>query len=210
MLNPLRPTTIVMTLGFTAVLALGIWAAPGFAEATSAWWHVNVGSRPSDLVPGGKGTVVVSMTNVGDQAINGENAPVMVTDTLPAGVVAKDAWDVAGPEGTHNPAEESEKCSVTTVVVSTVVCAFRGVLPPYTRLEVSIYVNEEEDLSAGYPIDQVKISGGDAPETSASDPLATGRVSPRLASKHLNRCLKTWADHWIDRRGRIRFNGPLR
>ena len=46
----------------------------------------------SYLKPGGKGTVVVAVTNLGDAVANGGGgAPIVVTDMLPVGVSASSA-----------------------------------------------------------------------------------------------------------------------
>src|ERR1700733_4693863 len=91
---------VVMTM-MTLVIAIAT-ASPAVADETATpWWHVQVGSRPTVLTPGRERTVVVSATNLGDGNVNGESAPLVVTDTLPAGVEAEagKAWYTAGWDG---------------------------------------------------------------------------------------------------------------
>ena len=66
------------------VVAIG--AAPASAASTSAWWHMRSGTRPTNLPPGGEGALFVVATNVGDGAINAEEHPITISDTLPAGL----------------------------------------------------------------------------------------------------------------------------
>ncbi len=154
-------------LGMT-ILALGMVATP--ASATEAfpevpWWHVNVGSRPTYLPPGGEGTVVILATNLGDGEVNGsEGAPVTVKDKLPAGIEATEAFYAAGSgtEGFYGRGP----CSGS----SEVVCSFAGFLPPYRRVEVKIRVSVNGTLD-GQLADDVSVSGGGAPGVSVSDPL---------------------------------------
>lgn len=57
-------------------------AAPAFAA--EPWWHLTSGSRPTELPPGGEGTMVVQAVNLGDESTNGGLSSVSITDTLPA------------------------------------------------------------------------------------------------------------------------------
>jgi hypothetical protein len=167
--NPIiRVRVIVVIVFFLIALAFGECAAPVFAEAVAPWWHINVGSRPTRLAPGREGTIVVSATNFGDGEVNEGGGTVTVTDRLPVGVEATKALYVAGLDGEDG----HETCSVPTAAM--VVCAFSGVLPPYQRLEVRIYVRMKEPLAAGKLTDGVNISGGDAPSISVNGSLTVG------------------------------------
>jgi hypothetical protein len=166
MLSVLLGATILL-LGFNARFAVS-----ACSTISSPWWHVNVGARPTSLQPGHEGTVVVSATNLGDGEVNGDEehggAPVVVTDTLPEGVEAIEAFYLAGQSGTSGEG----KCAV--LLASEVMCKFDGVLGPYIRLEVDIYVNVKEGLPTGELLDGVGITGGGVPEVSLSHPVAVG------------------------------------
>ena len=124
-------------LCYSCLLSLALASAtPAFAEELpeAPWWHVNVGSRPTYLAPGGEGTVVVSATNLGDGEVEWRGgAPVILTDKLPKGVDGDgNGLFRAGLRGTS----VKESCSGS----SEVVCTVEGVLPPYQRLEAKIKV----------------------------------------------------------------------
>ena len=82
----------VRVVALAAVLALGI-ALLGTSSAraaggpTAGWWHVSSTSLPTNLKPGGEGTITVTASNVGDVPIKGtEEHPIVLTDLLPPGV----------------------------------------------------------------------------------------------------------------------------
>jgi hypothetical protein len=149
------------------MIGLEVGATSVFAEAADPWWHVNVGSRPTVLAKGGEGTVVVSVSNLGDGEIN---APVTVTDTLPTDVEATSAVYLAGVYG-------SDGKGTCPISGRTVVCSFGGILPPYQRLEVKIYVKVDEGSPAGELADGVTVSGGGAASVSTSNALIVGEGS---------------------------------
>ncbi len=170
MFDSLRPRAVLpaCVAAIALVLAAGVPAA--FAEEAlpeAPWWHVNVGSRPTALAPGGEGTIAVLATNLGDGQVNGESVPVTLTDKLPAGVSAisahfesKSFLNQGGLEG---------GCSVPSP--QTVVCSDPGDLSTYTRLEVNIQVKLGATLPEGKIFDGVSVSGGETPPVSVSDPL---------------------------------------
>ncbi len=168
MFDSLRPRTILLAFALSIGLAYGVGTTSALAEAISPWWHVNVGSRPTVLPKGGDATVVVSATNLGDGEVSGVGAPVTIKDELPEGVEATSAFYVAGLRGEDGRGP----CSGSQVVV----CSFEGNLPPYQRLEVSIYVKVEAGLSASQLDNGVSVSGGGAQEASARTPLSLGLV----------------------------------
>jgi hypothetical protein len=151
---------------------LGVPATPAGAEATSPWWHVNVGSRPTVLAPDGKGTVVVAVTNLGDGVVDGESTPVVVTDTLPTGVKATSAYYSPGAHQRFGTPFAPSACVVSG---SQVRCEFAGLLPSYEELELVIYVTTKKDeLPVGKLTDDVGVTGGGAPSVSTSGALTVG------------------------------------
>jgi hypothetical protein len=136
----------------------------GEALSEVPWWHVNVGSRPTYLAPGGKGTVAVSVTNLGDNNVNTGDAPVTVTDELPVGVKASSAYYAAGTSGVYGRGE----CLVSKVVT----CSYdNGSLPPYERLEILLHVQVEQGVLSGKYTNVVRVSGGGASQVSNGAPL---------------------------------------
>lgn len=80
-----------------AVAACAVIAALNAGSALAAkpcstdcapWWHVNAMASPTNLPPGGQGTITGVAANLGDERNDG---PVTVTDTLPAGVTLENA-----------------------------------------------------------------------------------------------------------------------
>ncbi len=73
-------------------------AVPALAEER-AGWALTASTDPSSIAPGGTGTVVINVVNIGAASSTGV---VTVTDTLPRGVTAKEAGDflVLGGDGT--------------------------------------------------------------------------------------------------------------
>jgi uncharacterized repeat protein (TIGR01451 family) len=74
---------LVTVLSVCAWLPSSAAAAPG--------WEVTATTAPTNLRPGGHGTVVIAVFNVGADANSG---PVTVTDTLPPGVSAEEAGEL--------------------------------------------------------------------------------------------------------------------
>jgi uncharacterized repeat protein (TIGR01451 family) len=162
------PTNMILSaLAVTAMLVLGVGAAPAFAEPEVPWWRVNAYSRPSYLRPGGRGTVVVAVSNLGDAVANGAGAPIVVTDTLPEGVTAESAEYFASNAAFGSDLAEEVPCSISAG--RTVRCEFEGIMPPYARLEVKIRVEVSAALAEGRYPDAVSVSGGGAVGVSVRD-----------------------------------------
>ncbi len=166
-----RITAMALSLAVVSLLALvGVVSSAFAAEALSEapWWHVNVNSRPSYLKPGGEGKVVVAVTNLGDANAEGSGAPIIVTDTLPEGVTASSAIYFASNTVFESDLGEGP-CSVSNARV--VSCEFKGIMPPYARLEVKISVKVAPTLEPGRYPDAASASGGRAARVSLDDKL---------------------------------------
>jgi hypothetical protein len=170
MFDSLRPRAVLAVCVVAIALVLAAGAPAAFAEEAlpeAPWWHVNVGSRPTYLAPGGEGTIVVLATNLGDGQVNGESVPVTLTDKLPAGMSAISAQFES--KSAYNQGSLEGACSVSSP--QTVVCSDPGDLSTYTRLEVDIKVKLEATVPEGKIFDGVSVSGGETPPVSVSDPL---------------------------------------
>ena len=73
--------------------SLGVFSAPAFAETEGVGWDVQAHTIPTNLAPGGKGAIEVRVVNVGASNSNGT---VTVTDTLPPGVIGREAGSIVG------------------------------------------------------------------------------------------------------------------
>ncbi len=139
------------------------------AEGVAPWWHVNVGSRPTDLTPGIERTIVVSAANLGDTDAEGNTgSPIVLRDVLPADVKVEKAFYLASAP------EQAGGCAVHPASAGReeVECIYEGVLSPFLTLEGYIYVEvEPQALTAGTSPDEASVSGGGAAKVSTSESL---------------------------------------
>ncbi len=147
-------------------------ASPAFA---GGWWRVSSRAAPSNLPPGGKATLIIGASNVGDGGINAAGRPVRVTDTLPPGLEA------TAIEGA--PAfEEVEEGHAMSCELATLSCtAAPEALPPFQALEVKIQVNVKPDASTGEQ-NTVSVSGGEQEGEPAHEPPAGSGSKPITVS----------------------------
>ena len=125
-------------------------AAP--ASAQTSWWRIGTEAAPTNLPPEGEGQIVVVVSNLGDETVNGANSPLIITDLLPAGVSALSV----------NPAVKNGvpvQCTLTTPLR----CTFAGVVNPYERLAITINVKitDPRGTVATLP-EQIGVEGADA------------------------------------------------
>ena len=146
-----RVTVLVSLL---AILAFGTCSA---SAANVAVWHLHALSMPSNLPPGGSGTIVVSASNLGDAQVRGSKLPVKLTDKLPVGLEATSASYSAGLLGTLFGIKSP--CSVASP--KEVECVFEGELSEYEQLEAEIAVNVRS--SAGlHETNEMTVAGGES------------------------------------------------
>src|SRR4030088_477827 len=97
---------ISLLVVFGLGLSLGLFSVPASAASCPAGspatvcapgWVLTSQTYPTNLPPGGRGTIVVDVLNVGEGASEGT---VTVTDTLPPGLTAVEAGFVGAPAGT--------------------------------------------------------------------------------------------------------------
>lgn len=141
----------LLTLGALS-LAISVAGAPP-ALASSPWWGVTSGSRPTNLVSGGTGQIVVTAENRGDAATSGE---VTLTDELPAGLEAVGIEAIAYVgTGQRNRAFTCELSQLT--------CTFSGSLSAYQEIEMEISVSVKDAVSGEE--NRATVSGGGASRT---------------------------------------------
>jgi hypothetical protein len=147
---------------FVPALVLVVFAfssAP--ALASSPVLTVNTVSLPTNLPPGGKGELLLQITNLSDVPANGETSPIAIAEKLPAGLVAT---AISGAE-----------CELATLH-----CVSRGILQPYEEITINIAVKVEEGASTvpGGLVNEVAVNGGGAASTTTRHVLT---VSPTPA-----------------------------
>jgi hypothetical protein len=125
------------------------------AEGLSPWWGLTAGERPSDMVSGGVGQIVVTAENLGDGSAKGESEPVTIVDHLPAGLHATAITGVAGENVVSN------NRGLVTCVRATLTCTFANELPSYEEIEVRITVEVQSGATTG-ELNTATVSGGGA------------------------------------------------
>lgn len=166
------PVSLASLLG---ALALCL-ASPLAATAASPWWQVLDGSRPSNLWKPldnvkGSGRLVITVTNLGDEAADGSSDPVRIEDVLPEGAIASYAEGFAGAKDEDGPVE----CEVLGGGKE-VLCTWEGEeLPPYESIEIEIPVALQGDPPVAGKAGEITVSGGGAPPKTAPQQIT---VSP--------------------------------
>jgi hypothetical protein len=157
-------------VALAGALVAVIGSARAGAEPLSPWWGLTAGSRPTALVRGGSGQIIVTAENLGDGDANGATAPIRIEDTLPSGVKAVSIEGLAG--GGHGTENGPMVCG--SPGERPLVCVFEGVLRPYEPIEVRIGVTVKSNAQAGAQ-NKVSVSGGGAVATKTlSRPLQIG------------------------------------
>ncbi len=141
---------LVCVVGVVLWLGVGVGVGVVWAGGLVPWWGVSVGSRPSDLVRGEIGQIIVTAENRGDASTGGE---VRLVGVLPAGLTAVGIKGRAGEvTGVRGP---------VVCVLKTLSCSFAGVLHPYEEIEMVISVVVEAGASSG-EVASASVSGGGA------------------------------------------------
>jgi hypothetical protein len=123
------------------------------------------------LAEGGSGRLVVTVTNLGNEAVNASAEPVTVIDELPEGAVSSYAEGFAGAQDDNGPVECEVEAAGTKVT-----CVWKGEeLPAYESIEIEIPVSlVGEPPAAGAP-GSITVSGGGVEGKSAPQVI---KVSP--------------------------------
>jgi hypothetical protein len=178
-LNTTKYAIAIALAGLVLVAVAG--ATPAAAEVKCAecapWWHLNFGSFPTNLPPGGQAELSISANDFGDAGPKG-SAPVVLTDKLPPGLTAENVKLVTAVTG--EGFSELYGQVFCTVVPSEVTCtlppevAEAFLTGPYTYEELDIPVAVAANAKSGEQ-NQLSVIGGGAARTSASEPIT---VSP--------------------------------
>ena len=170
-------------LGFAAFFSVALLMLAGAgsaaAEALTPWWRVSTEVSPTNLPPEhegqhgteGEGTIVVVASNLGDGPASGSegNQPVVITDTLPAGLKA-----------TAITGQTLHGKYPTSCTLGTLRCTYTGVLYPYERLTVTIKVKVEEPPGTVTALpDEMSVQGGGAPHGASNTTIRSNQRSAR-------------------------------
>ncbi len=155
-------------------VVLVVLAGAGSAYASSVWFGLTSGLRPTRLPAAGDGQVVVTAENLGDASANGSVEPVVLEDKLPEHLkVLKNGKGEPEVEGT---AEEVDASSIGPVNCSSpgsaeAKCTFEHSLPPYREIEMRIDVEVEQ--------------GASSTEENTASVTGGGVASPRTIARHI-------------------------
>jgi len=187
---------LACALACFALLACSLGAAPAYAQG-SPWWQLSSGVRPSDLAPGGEGTITVKALNIGDGTTSG---PVHLSGLLPPGLKVQEqevegemvprvrflAFSASQGQldlGPGGPAGLLHLCEAKSTEVSCSTEApppfsFEPVAPvtPYEDLEIQIAV-KDEGVSSG-ALSKAMVSGGNAHTITTTRPVIINSAPP--------------------------------
>jgi hypothetical protein len=182
------------------VFALG--ASPAFAETQGTGWEAFTQTYPTNLHPGGDGSIQIDLLNTGAKRSSG---PIVVTDTLPKGVFATAAGSMQEGAGIGNKVEIGGVrwgCAGigTEVVTCTSDPEYLVSLPSGEGLEkggdfrvlerVGVEVEVKPGASEGTLENRVSIAGGGAAGvTDVTDPV-------RLSASEAGYGFSNW-DAWF-------------
>ncbi len=162
--------TALATVLALAVAVAGLAAVRSTAAyAEAPWWRLSSETSPTNLPPGGEGTLVVHASNLGDTAINGSSSPVVASVALPAG---ETVTSIAGFAKAQAPAS----CSLTSMQ-----CAFTGTVNPYEPFTITVKVRPEQPSGTTLTdYGTATVSGGGGGSTSASVAIPLGETAPQF------------------------------
>jgi hypothetical protein len=156
----------------TLVAMLSLLAAVGAPQALAGSAHLSVIARadPSVLKPQGTGSIRIVITNLGDEpVVAGTTTPLVISDRLPAGVIASAALKGGLMKGARNE-PETPRNELVCKPLPALSCSFSGTLEPYSGVVAQIQV-ESKEFAGG--INEVSVEGGN---------VATQTVPDRIAS----------------------------
>jgi uncharacterized repeat protein (TIGR01451 family) len=145
----------------------GPWASPAVAVVPGAAWSVQSFADPTNFVPGKETPheqeYRVYVTNIGSRPSDG--SPVVITDTLPPGLVPVGGHAVELKEYKGNRIEESEGGACTVVPAQ---CTYEGALPAGDILEMDVSLAVPSSTVSGPVTNSVSVTGGGAATVSVS------------------------------------------
>ena len=178
----MRATGRLVVVAAAVCALLTLMAAGASAEALSPWWRVSLGTRPGNLAPGEEnGDLYVEVENAGDGDVEGEKSPVVITDTLPAGlkathVAAAVPFKFGGVVDVPCTLESESRVSCT---FSRSGNTLKTGLPPFFAIELNIVVNASATAASG-ELNRVSVVGGGAPSVSSSRPIVVSSELTRF------------------------------
>jgi hypothetical protein len=131
-------------------------AAPAFAETPV--WMIRSATAPRNIAPGGEAELVVTASNIGDAAAEGNTSPINLADTLPAGLTAT---SISGAVGGFGGKLHEMSCTLEHLR-----CRYENAVAPYEPVVVNIHIVAAANAAASLA-NVVSIAGGGARSASA-------------------------------------------
>jgi hypothetical protein len=126
------------------------------------------GTASSKVTSEGSGRLVLTLTNLGDEAVDGSGTPVRIVDKLPQGATAYSV-EAAAPRFGDQPGGGPRipvQCAVEAA--DEVACTYEGEVTPYEALEVEVLTALTGSPPAAGAPGEVSVSGGNAKSASAA------------------------------------------
>ncbi len=169
--------TIAATLASAALLAVA-GAAP--ASALKPVWTINSISAPTNFAPGSTFSadgdqIVLRAENISATPAEGELSPIVLSDTLPAGLTAT---SIAG-KAEYNIQNSGEKSYFSCTMTPTLSCTFSERLRPYEVVEVTIDVDVASNAVSG-GLNRGSITGGGGASVSVAKPVTVSSTPARF------------------------------
>jgi hypothetical protein len=133
---------------------------------------LGVGTASSMIVSKDSGRLVLTLTNLGDETVDGSASPVRIVDKLPAGAIVVGVEGLP-PRGGVQPGTEEEIIGVHCAVEAAdeVACTYEGKVTPYEAIEVEVLTTLTGSPPAAGAPGEVSVSGGTAKSASAAQPI---------------------------------------
>ena len=166
---------VVSVLALSAAWLLsGVVSVSPADAAPAAWWHLESYATPTNLPPGGEGQIVVTASNLGDEAVNAATNTVTIVDKLPAGLETS-ATGISG----EVIGEPGANIGTVTCSLASLSCTFSQTLKPYHGLKVTITMKAVAPGAPSGEENEVTIAGGGVPPASLRRPLTvSGAPTP--------------------------------
>jgi hypothetical protein len=144
----------------------------------SPWWRLSSRAAPTNLVPAGKGLIIVGANDLGDAGISGAKSPVVVKDLLPQGLVVVGGGAAVHAHRSFETVGEAANWSCSLDGAREVSCETSLTIPPYEGLELEIPVEVTDPSGTLTTLENMlSVSGGETendepvPGLSISEPL---------------------------------------
>ena len=174
MRTPIRLKLTYAALPVAALVVLVTLVGAPPAVADQPVWNARAVVAPANLPPGGRGEVLVTVTNLGDMAAPASSTePIKISAKLPAGLTATSiSNNEEATEGVEHPSVTCKPAALACEVTE-------GRVLMYASVEIVIRVSVAANAQSGLPV-QMSVSGGGAAAVSVSDPVTVSATPTKF------------------------------